>query len=59
MKSPGGRLQGGTRLPSMRTLCKEQSLSRITILNAFDQLIAEGFLESRCWTSPGAMSCMA
>lgn len=45
-----GRLQGGTRLPSTRTLCKEQSLSRITILNAFDQLIAEGFLESR----PGA-----
>ena len=45
-----GRLQGGTRLPSTRTLCKEQGLSRITILNAFDLLIAESFLVSR----PGA-----
>ncbi|WP_449429912.1 MocR-like pyridoxine biosynthesis transcription factor PdxR [Pseudomonas putida] len=45
-----GRLPGGTRLPSTRTLCNEQALSRITILNAFDQLIAEGFLVSR----PGA-----
>lgn len=45
-----GRLQGGTRLPSTRTLCKELDLSRITILNAFDQLTAEGFLASR----PGA-----
>lgn len=45
-----GRLPGGTRLPSTRTLGKEQALARITILNAFDQLIAEGFLISR----PGA-----
>lgn len=42
-----GRLQGGTRLPSTRTLSKELELSRITILNTFEQLIAEGFLESR------------
>ncbi|HCP54613.1 MULTISPECIES: PLP-dependent aminotransferase family protein [Pseudomonas] len=42
-----GRLQGGTRLPSTRTLSKELELSRITILNAFDQLTAEGFLASR------------
>jgi GntR family transcriptional regulator/MocR family aminotransferase len=42
-----GRIQGGVRLPSTRTLSKELSLSRITILNAFDQLIAEGFLASR------------
>ena len=35
------------RLPSTRTLSKELDLSRITILNAFDQLIAEGFLASR------------
>ena len=43
----GGRIQGGVRLPSTRTLSKELALSRITILNAFDQLIAEGFLASR------------
>ncbi|WP_160287514.1 MocR-like pyridoxine biosynthesis transcription factor PdxR [Pseudomonas knackmussii] len=42
-----GRLAGGTRLPSTRTLCKELGLSRITLLNAFDQLTAEGFLVSR------------
>lgn len=42
-----GRMQGGIRLPSTRTLSKELELSRITILNAFDQLIAEGFLTSR------------
>ena len=42
-----GRIQGGVRLPSTRTLSNELKLSRITILNAFDQLIAEGFLTSR------------
>lgn len=42
-----GRIQGGVRLPSTRTLSIELGLSRITILNAFDQLIAEGFLASR------------
>ncbi|MFP3405029.1 HTH-type transcriptional regulatory protein GabR [compost metagenome] len=42
-----GRMQGGVRLPSTRTLSHELGLSRITILNAFDQLIAEGFLASR------------
>lgn len=42
-----GRIQGGVRLPSTRTLSKELGLSRITLLNAFDQLIAEGFLASR------------
>lgn len=42
-----GRLQGGIRLPSTRTLSQELKLSRITLLNAFDQLIAEGFLVSR------------
>ena len=51
----GGRLPGGTRLPSTRTLCQELELSRITILNAFDQLIAEGFLESR--TGAGTFVC--
>jgi GntR family transcriptional regulator/MocR family aminotransferase len=42
-----GRIQGGVRLPSTRTLSKELEVSRITLLNAFDQLIAEGFLASR------------
>nr|WP_218583899.1 PLP-dependent aminotransferase family protein [Pseudomonas akapageensis] len=50
-----GRLPGGTRLPSTRTLCKEQDLSRITILNAFDLLTAEGFLTTR--TGSGTFVC--
>ncbi|WP_372874852.1 PLP-dependent aminotransferase family protein [Pseudomonas sp.] len=50
-----GRLHGGMRLPSTRTLCAELGLSRITILNAFDQLTAEGFLESR--TGAGTYVC--
>jgi GntR family transcriptional regulator/MocR family aminotransferase len=43
----GGRLTGGTRLPSTRTLIRELDVSRITIVNAFEQLCAEGFLCSR------------
>lgn len=54
----GGRIQGGVRLPSTRTLSKELELSRITILNAFDQLIAEGFLACR-GPEPGPMSALS
>ncbi|MND64073.1 HTH-type transcriptional regulatory protein GabR [compost metagenome] len=50
-----GRLPGGTRLPSTRTLCTEQDLSRITILTAFDLLTAEGFLTTR--TGSGTFVC--
>ena len=42
-----GRLVGGTRLPSTRTLIRELDVSRITIVNAFEQLCNEGFLRSR------------
>ncbi|MBV7333369.1 PLP-dependent aminotransferase family protein [Chloroflexi bacterium TSY] len=37
----------GMRLPSIRVLVKELSISRNTVLNAFEQLIAEGYLEAR------------
>ena len=40
-------LRAGQRLPSTRTLAGDLSLSRITVLNAFDQLLAEGYVESR------------
>ncbi|MBO0778287.1 MAG: PLP-dependent aminotransferase family protein [Ktedonobacteraceae bacterium] len=40
-----GQLAPGVRLPSTRTLAKELSLSRSTIVNAFEQLLAEGYLE--------------
>jgi GntR family transcriptional regulator/MocR family aminotransferase len=41
------RLRGGQRLPSTRTLAAELKISRIPVLSAFDQLLAEGYFESR------------
>ena len=40
-----GKLVPGSRLPSTRELATELGLSRTTVLNAFDQLIAEGYVE--------------
>lgn len=37
----------GERLPPTRKLAEELSVSRTTIVTAYDQLIAEGFVESR------------
>ena len=42
-----GRLSAGTRLPSTRELANELGLARNTVLNAFDQLYAEGYLARR------------
>ena len=41
------RLPAGQRLPSTRTLADALGISRIPVLNAFEQLIAEGYFESR------------
>jgi GntR family transcriptional regulator/MocR family aminotransferase len=41
------RIRPGQRLPSTRTLASALAVSRITVLNAFEQLLAEGYLESR------------
>ncbi len=43
----GGRLPPGSRLPSSRTLAADLAISRTTVLTAFDQLTAEGYLEGR------------
>lgn len=43
----GGRLSAGTRLPPTRGLAQELGMSRITVLSAYDQLRAEGYLHSR------------
>lgn len=45
-----GQLRPGERLPPSRRLAEELGLSRTTIVNAYDQLVAEGFATSR----PGA-----
>ena len=42
-----GRVRPGTRLPSTRTLAADISASRNTVLTAFGQLLAEGYLEGR------------
>ena len=41
------RLRSGQRLPSTRTLAADLRISRIPVLTAFEQLIAEGYFESR------------
>ena len=45
-----GQLIAGTQLPSTRLLMHELLVSRNTVINAFEQLIAEGYLEGK----PGA-----
>jgi GntR family transcriptional regulator/MocR family aminotransferase len=42
-----GELKGGMKLPSTRALADELNISRNTALNAYRQLLAEGYLESR------------
>ena len=41
-----GELKRGLKLPSTRALADELRISRNTVLNAYRQLIAEGYLES-------------
>jgi len=42
-----GRLGRGARLPSSRALAAELGVSRNTVAAAFDQLLAEGYIEGR------------
>ena len=42
-----GRLPLGSRLPSTRILAGELGISRNTVLTAYDQLVAEGYLEGK------------
>ncbi|WP_373083869.1 PLP-dependent aminotransferase family protein [Sneathiella sp.] len=42
-----GRLTPNTRLPSSRSLAADLTVSRNTILSAYDQLTAEGYITSR------------
>src|SRR5262245_57184622 len=42
-----GRLAPGERLPASRVLAREAKLARNTVLQAYEQLVAEGYAESR------------
>ncbi len=41
------RLRPGQRIPSTRVLAAELGVSRFPVLNAYAQLLAEGFFEGR------------
>jgi GntR family transcriptional regulator / MocR family aminotransferase len=40
-----GRLKAGTRLPSTREFSRELGVSRNTVMSAYEQLLAEGYVE--------------
>ncbi len=42
-----GEFYSGKQLPASRHLAKQLGVSRMTVINAYDQLLAEGYLESR------------
>ncbi|HEV2298542.1 MAG TPA: PLP-dependent aminotransferase family protein [Candidatus Acidoferrales bacterium] len=50
-----GQLRPGQRVPSTRALAADLNVSRIPVVNAFEQLHAEGYLE----TFVGAGTCVA
>jgi DNA-binding transcriptional MocR family regulator len=41
------RLPSGARLPSIRTFAAQQGVSRFTVVDAYDRLVALGYLEAR------------
>src|SRR3954469_3831445 len=50
-----GQMRPGQRVPSTRTLAAELKISRIPVLNAYEQLLAEGYFEAFV----GAGTCVA
>ena len=40
-----GRLRAGTRLPSSRSIARQRNIARGTVVAAFEQLAAEGYIE--------------
>lgn len=42
-----GEFHSGRQLPASRLLAKRLGVSRMTVINAYDQLLAEGYLESK------------
>lgn len=51
-----GRIGPGTRLPATRLLAQELGLSRNTVLSAYEQLRAEGFIDGRVGSGSYAAS---
>jgi GntR family transcriptional regulator/MocR family aminotransferase len=53
-----GRLGPGQRLPSTRTLAAELQISRLPVLNAFEQLLQEGYLEGKVGSGTYVRDCI-
>jgi GntR family transcriptional regulator/MocR family aminotransferase len=51
----GGNLRAGQQISSTRALASELGISRIPVLSAYSQLLAEGYFESR--TGAGTFVC--
>jgi GntR family transcriptional regulator/MocR family aminotransferase len=43
----GGALKAGDRLPASRTMAADLSIARSTVVEAFEQLVAEGLIETQ------------
>ncbi len=52
-----GRLASGTRLPASRDLALALAISRNSVVRAYDQLYAEGFIEGRVGTARMLPNC--
>src|SRR5579864_9052427 len=53
-----GRFRRGQRIPSTRVLAAEIRVSRFPVLNAYAQLLAEGYFESRAGAGTVVSSCL-
>src|SRR5260370_11493215 len=42
-----GRLKAGTRVPSSRALAADHGVARITVVQAYERLVSEGYLAAR------------
>src|SRR3954470_1761776 len=54
-----GRLAGGVRLPSSRALATELGVSRGVVVEAYGQLVAEGYLAVRRGAAPVVVAAAA
>ena len=59
-----GHLIAGTRLPASRALAQDLGVARSTVVTAYDQLVAEGYVDARqgagffvCDVAPSVSSC--
>ena len=53
-----GQFRSGNRLPSTRSLARTLGISRTTVLDAFEQLSAEGYLEGKVGSGTRVACCI-